>query len=66
MNDHHTRRTLLPKLAPGAGSSIMSGLLALGAVALIAFGVGMIYLPAGVITAGFGAAALQWQFFGGQ
>lgn len=44
----------------------MSGLLALVAVALIAVGVGLIYFPAGVITAGLGAAVLQWQFFGGQ
>jgi hypothetical protein len=66
MNDKNTRRTLLPKLAPGAAGSIMSGLLALIAVALIALGVGLIYFPAGIITAGLGAAVLQWQFFGGQ
>lgn len=65
MNDKNTRRTLLPKLAPGAAGSIMSGLLALIAVALIALGVGLIYFPAGIITAGLGAAVLQWQFFGG-
>lgn len=41
----------------------MSGLLALGAVALVALGIGMIFLPAGVIAAGLGAAVLQWQFF---
>ena len=61
-----TRKTLLPKLAPGAGGSIMSGLLALAAVALVALGIGMIYIPAGVIAAGIGAAVLQWQFFAGQ
>lgn len=66
MNDKNTRRTLLPKLAPGAAGSFLSGLLALGAVALVAFGVSLIYFPAGVITAGLGAAILQWQFFGGQ
>lgn len=66
MSDKNTRRTLLPKLAPGAAGSIMSGLLALVAVALIAVGVGLIFFPAGVITAGLGAAVLQWQFFGGQ
>lgn len=66
MSDRHTRRTLLPKLNPGAGSAIMSGLLALGAVALVALGIGMIFLPAGVIAAGLGLVALQWQFFGGQ
>jgi hypothetical protein len=44
----------------------MSGLLALVAVALIALGVGLIYFPAGIITAGLGAAVLQWQFFAGQ
>lgn len=60
------RKTLLPKLAPGAAGSIMSGILALVAVALIALGVGLIYFPAGVITAGLGAAVLQWQFFAGQ
>lgn len=62
----NTRRTLLPKLKPGAGSTIMSGLLALAAVALVALGIGMIYLPAGVIAAGLGAAVLQWQFFSAQ
>lgn len=66
MNDSHTRRTLLPKLSPGSGSAVMSGFMALLAVALIALGVGLIYLPAGVIAAGLGAAVLQWQFFGGQ
>lgn len=60
------RRTLLPRLRPGAGPAIMSGLLALVAVALVALGVGLIYFPAGVITAGIGAAVLQWQFFAGQ
>lgn len=64
MND--TRRTLLPKLAPGSGSAVMSGLLALVAVALVALGIGLIYFPAGIIAAGVGAAVLQWQFFGGQ
>lgn len=66
MNDNNTRRTLLPKLRPGTGGTIASGLLALCAVALVALGVGLIYFPAGVITAGVGAAILQWQFFGGQ
>lgn len=60
------RRTLLPKLRPGDGASVMSGLLALAAVALVALGIGMIFLPAGVIGAGLGAAVLQWQFFGAQ
>lgn len=64
MND--TNRTLVPKLRPGAGSTVMSGLLALGAVALIALGIGLIYFPAGVIAAGLGLVALQYQFFGGQ
>lgn len=66
MNDNHTRRTLLPKLNKGSGSAVMSGLLALLAVALVAVGIAMIYAPAGVIAAGVGAAVLQWQFFGGQ
>jgi hypothetical protein len=66
MNDKNIRRTLLPSLPPGAAGSLMSGLLALIAVALVALGVGLIYFPAGVITAGAGAAVLQWQFFGGQ
>lgn len=66
MNDRTTNRTLLPKLAPGAGSAILSGFMALAAVALVAVGVGLIYFPAGVITAGLGLVALQWQFFGGQ
>lgn len=64
MND--TRRTLLPKLQPGALGPLISGLLALAAVGLIALGIGLIYFPAGVIAAGLGAAVLQWQFFGGQ
>lgn len=62
----NTRRTLLPRLKPGTGSAALSGLLAVAAVALVAVGVGMMYLPAGVIAAGLGAAVLQWQFFGGQ
>lgn len=62
----NTRRTLLPKLKPGVGATITSGLLALAAVALVALGIGMIYVPAGVIAAGLGCAVLQWQFFGGQ
>lgn len=66
MNDKTTRKTLLPRLNAGAFSSLASGLLALAAVALVALGVGLIYLPAGVITAGLGCAVLQWQFFGGQ
>jgi hypothetical protein len=44
----------------------MSGLLALASVALVALGIGMIYVPAGVIASGVGAAVLQWQFFAGQ
>lgn len=64
MNDK--RRTLIPPIPPGAFSAFMSGLLALIAVALIAGGVALIYIPAGVITAGVGLVALQWQFFGGQ
>ncbi len=62
MND--TRRTLLPKLQPGAIGPLMSALMALAAVALIAVGVGLVYFPAGVITAGLGVLALQYQFFG--
>ncbi len=46
-------------------SNAASGLLGLGAIALIALGVGMIFLPAGVIAAGIGCVALQWLFFGG-
>ena len=59
-------KTLLPRLPPGVSGAIMSALLALGAVALIAVGVGMIFLPAGVITAGVGIAWLQWFFFSPQ
>jgi hypothetical protein len=66
MNDRNTRRTLLPKLNPDAGAAIASGLLALGAVALIAYGIAMIYLPAGVIAGGVALAVLQWYFFGGR
>ena len=59
-------RTLLPKLPPGALAVFLSGLLAVLAVGLIAWGVGLIYGPAGVIAAGLGCIALQWQFFGSQ
>lgn len=64
MRNNTTNRTLLPRLSPGALSSLGAGLLALAAVALIALGIGMIYLPAGVIAAGLGLLALQYQFFG--
>jgi hypothetical protein len=60
-----TRRTLFPKFQPGILGSLMSALMALVAVTLIAVGVGLIYFPAGVITAGIGLVALQYQFFGG-
>jgi hypothetical protein len=43
---------------------ITSGLLGLASVALVAFGIALIYIPAGVIAAGLGCIALQWQFFG--
>jgi hypothetical protein len=67
MNDKTlNRRTLLPRLPEGAAGSIMSALFALTAVALVSLGVGLIFMPAGVITAGLGFALLQWQFFGGQ
>lgn len=46
-------------------SSAASALLGLAAIALIALGIGMIFLPAGVIAAGVGCVALQWLFFGG-
>ena len=65
MNSNN-RRTLIPKIPPGVLGSMISGLLALAAVALVALGVAMIYLPAGVITAGLGVAVLQWQFFANQ
>ncbi len=61
----HARRTLLPALPPGAGSSILAGLMSLAAIALVALGVALIYAPAGVITAGVGLAALEFRFFGG-
>lgn len=64
MNDK--RRTLIPPIPAGAFSAFLSGLIALLAVALIAYGVALIYIPAGVITAGVGLIALQWQFFGGR
>jgi hypothetical protein len=66
MSDRHTRKTLLPRVSPQAAGSFVSGLLALAAVALVSLGVGMIFVPAGVITSGIGAAVLQWQFFSGQ
>jgi len=65
------RRTLIPRLRlqPGAltraTSSVVSGLLAVAAVALVAFGISLIYVPAGVIAAGLGCLALQYQFFSG-
>lgn len=58
------RRTLMPRLPDGWLAGLVSGLLAVFAVGLVAFGVFLIYVPAGVITAGLGAAVLQWQFFG--
>lgn len=60
------KRTLLPRMSGEAVSSLVSGLLAVAAVAVIALGISMIYAPAGVIAAGLGLVALQWQFFGGQ
>jgi hypothetical protein len=63
------RRTLIPRLRmkPGAlarGASVaLSSLLAVAAVALVAFGISLIYIPAGVIAAGLGCLALQYQFF---
>lgn len=47
------------------GANGLSGLLGFAAIALIALGIGMIFLPAGVIAAGIGCIALQWLFFGG-
>lgn len=66
MNDRTPRRTLVPRITATAFGSFLSGLMALCAVALVAFGVSLIYVPAGVITAGLGLIAMQWQFFGGQ
>lgn len=63
MSDKTTRKTLLPRLTAQAAGSFASALLALVAVALIAFGISLIYIPAGVIAAGVGCAVLQWQFF---
>jgi hypothetical protein len=66
VNTRTTNRTLLPRLSKEAVSAVVSGLLALAAVGLVAFGISLIYVPAGVIAAGLGAAVLQWQFFGSQ
>lgn len=60
------KRTLLPRVNGEAVSAALSGLLAVGAVALVAYGISMIFVPAGVIAAGLGLVALQWQFFGSQ
>lgn len=60
-----TRRTLLPSVSGAALGAVVSALLAIAAVGLVAFGISLIYVPAGVIAAGLGAAVLQWQFFGG-
>jgi hypothetical protein len=65
MNDKlPARRTLLPALPPGVGSALVAGLMSLAAIALIALGVALIYVPAGVITAGLGLVALEFRFFG--
>lgn len=64
MRDNTTNKTLVPRISAGALSSLGSGLLAVAAVGLIALGIGLIYFPAGVIAAGLGLIALQWQFFG--
>lgn len=45
-------------------SQAASGILGVSAVALVALGVALIFLPAGIITAGVGCIALQWLFFG--
>lgn len=63
MSDKTTRKTLVPRVSAQAAGSLASALLALAAVALIAFGISLIYVPAGVIAAGLGCAVLQWQFF---
>lgn len=60
------KKTMLPRVSGAVVSAALSGLLAIGAVALVAFGISLIYVPAGVIAAGVGLLALQWQFFGGQ
>lgn len=64
MRDRTINKTLVPRLSPGTLSAVGSGLLAVAFVALVALGVGLIYFPAGVIAAGLGCLALQWQFFG--
>ncbi len=67
MTDTKPTRTLLDPVARiRMTPSFGSGLLALLAVALIAYGISMIYVPAGVIAAGLGCIGLQYQFFGGQ
>jgi hypothetical protein len=64
MYDKNTRRTLLPRVKIDVAAA-SSAFLALAAIALVALGIGLIYLPAGVIAAGLGCAVLQWQLFGG-
>ena len=59
------RRTLIPALPPGAWGSFLAGLMSLTAVALVALGAALIYVPAGFITAGVGLLALELRFFGG-
>lgn len=63
MSEKHTRKTLLPRVSAQALGATLSALLALVAVALIAFGISLIYVPAGIIAAGIGCLALQYQFF---
>lgn len=64
MRDNSMNKTLVPRLSSRAFASLMSGLLALGFVGLVAYGVALIYVPAGWIAAGAGCLALQYQFFG--
>lgn len=63
MSEKNTRKTLLPRVSAQALGAVLSALLALVAVGLIAFGISLVYVPAGVIAAGIGCAVLQWQFF---
>lgn len=61
-----SRKTFIGRINwASVGASAGSGLLGVLTVALIALGIGMIFLPAGVIASGVGCFALQWLFFGG-
>lgn len=54
-----SRRTAL-----GILNTVMPTVLALAGTILIAFGIGLIYAPAGFIALGLGGWLLEWRYYG--